>query len=166
MNNNNTELFWSSRKHIQLVLFYDWGSQGQITEVLCWQTCGNAGSESRCLECHHPRPLPTASQLWHFLIVCLLGEVFHTSLGNQWYEVLSVASTETQVCLTEQFIGRCFVAWTVFAHPWSSALGMQYKADNAEIFLHAGGFSEETEHVPSSPDLGNGQMWSVVSDLS
>lgn len=113
MNNNNTELFWSSRKHIQLVLFYDWGSQGQITEVLCWQTCGNAGSESRCLEYHHPRPLPTASQLWHFLIVCLLGEVFHTSLGNQWYEVLSVASTETQVCLSEQFIGRCFVAWTV-----------------------------------------------------
>lgn len=113
MNNNNTELFWSSRKHIQLVLFYDWGSQGQIAEVLCWQTCGNPGSESRCLECHHPRPLPTASQLWHFLILCLLDEVFHTSLGNQWYEVLSVASTETQVCLTEQFIGRCFVAWTV-----------------------------------------------------
>jgi len=56
------------KAHTVRCFFCDWGSQHQITEVFCWQTCGKAGCDSRSIECHHPRPLPTASQLRHSLI--------------------------------------------------------------------------------------------------
>lgn len=48
------------------------------------------------------------------------------------------------------------------AQPWLC----RAKQTTLKIFPDTGGFSEEAEHVPSSPDLGSGQILGAVSVLS